>query len=166
MKFGWATRPRTRTTVRCNAHVTVGFRTSFSSARVIQKRGSCGYLKRARFRRKSRLCVGKQRTCNYRPGLRRGRPPNPRPALSQFSQSPAYCAALASSIPFSPRSACSASLRDREQRRQDVEPMPRGELAGRNHDAGWQPSQCSQARLPKPTSIARWACFQASSLGM
>ena len=30
----------------------------------------------------------------------------------------------------------------------------------------WHPSQPSHKRLPKPATMARWACFQASSVGV
>ena len=53
---------------------------------------------------------------------------------------------------------------DREQRRQPVELMPLGELVRLDHDA-MPSSQCSQARLPSLTSIARWACFLGVVLG-
>jgi hypothetical protein len=41
----------------------------------------------------------------------------------------------------------------------------RANLSGSTMMLCRQSSQCSQARLPSLTSIARWARFQASSLG-
>jgi hypothetical protein len=59
-----------------------------------------------------------------------------------------YCAAPASSTPSAPHSACWASS------------------CGSIMTLCRQLSQCSQARLPSLTSIAKWACFGASSIGI
>ena len=43
--------------------------------------------------------------------------------------------------------------------------MPISQLAGRDHDGVLAPV-AAENRLPKPSTMARWACFQALSVGV